>query len=161
MRMTRELVLCALHRAGEPVDTGTLLALVCDLAVQGGWPARVVAEWSAKALPPMLRGMLRDQLVFREAGTERWLPRDAFDACRDIPAPPAADGKDAHELDGLTRSQLITVFEVQSESLARLLQLCDAHLAENVRFAEQMDGIRTAARRRLYSVGLGERVEAG
>lgn len=159
MRMTRELVLCALHRAGEPVDTGTLLELVRDLAIDGGWPARAVAAWSAKALPPMLRHMQADTLVHRTPDQQRYYPAtDVYDTARPIPAPPD-DTAAEHDLDGMSRTQLVTVFEVQSDVIARLTALCADQLQASARFAQQFQQIQQSARTRLYAVGLGDRIE--
>lgn len=154
MRMTRDLLLCALARAGQPVETGVVLELACDLAVQAGWPSRAVADWTGKMLPPMLRAMAREGQVIanRAAGTWGALTYDA-DAPIPPPPPPPSSG---HVLDELSRDQLIVLHEVQSDMIAEAMSLAAGFAQTTSQFLESLKDVQTRARRRLYSVGLDE-----
>lgn len=155
MRLTRELVLCALARAGGSIGTTELLASVRELAVDGGWPPEAIARWTAKMLPPMLRKLEREGVV--RSDRTGWLLCSPTAELAMIPSPPTTLGE--HDLDGMTREQLITVFEVQSDAIAELHTILEGFARASATLFQGFDQIKTRARRRLYSVGLGDRLE--
>lgn len=159
MRMSHELILAALASSTHvTMDTETVLALCCDMAAEAGWPARMIAGWSQKQLVPMLRYLQSKQLVQRHPHTTWTLHPNQHPSKFPVPPPPnPGDGK-GHPLDDLSRDQLLTVFETQSDALASMIGLVSDTLRSSSTFAERFAEIQHRAMRRLAAAGLVDRV---
>lgn len=168
MRLTADLILTALHRAGSPQAAGDLFELAQQLALDAGAPRREVLAWSPKGMGPMLRSLRArgDIETVGEAHTdgERILstgvliqPAGAeFERDRPLPDPDPPAGQ--HPLDAMSRPRQLAVFDLTGDLLAVCHRALADELADTLAKAERLqrllDSVQRDARTRLAVHGL-------
>lgn len=151
-----DLLLAALLRAGEPMDSDELLVQANELALDYMWTPDHLVGLNRKSVAKRLRdmvdaGAIKVQGVGMDSSSRRTTPKyapvAAYDAQADVPAPPSLPTVPAPSPYALmNQTQLIAVLDAQDDALE-----CVS------RFLQDMSMVREKARRRLLAVGLGER----
>lgn len=165
-----ELLLCALKRAGRPLDSSDLLDEATGLALADWEPDQV--RISRKSVAKRLQNMLTAGLV-TQAGlgvddvarrtTPLFAPVGGYDLRSPVPPPPVnarAPAKQPGPFDGLSATQAVTLLDVQDELLAvfgRQLQAQQHQLQAQQQFFSELATVREKVRSRLLAAGLGER----
>lgn len=159
-----ELLLAALCRAGKPRTSGELLDEATGLALAEGWGSKQAAKLSRKGVAKRLQAMKDKGLVRTEGSTfdddqgrmtPLFAPADGYDARALVPAPPqgqaaAVAAEAGSPLDGKTRTQILAMFDAQSELLAQF----EAGMRMQLAHMQQMNELREKLRARLMAVGL-------
>lgn len=148
MRLTADLILTALHRAGRPQAAGDLFELAQLEAIDAGASRQEVTGWSRKGMGSMLRNLrLRgDVETVGEAHTdgERILSSGVlfqpvggvFERDRPLPDPDPPAGQ--HPLDTLTRPHQLVVFDASSDALAEAQRIIADAIDEQMQVARRM-----------------------
>lgn len=155
------LVLCALHRAGQPATAGDLYDMAVGLAMDEGWPRRSWSTSSIQSVAALLRGMESRGEVHRQGTrTENGRPvplwaLEHYDPDAEIPPPPAPEGTD-HPLHGRTRRQTYVLFDVLDDLVAtHSRQRAEADDLWR-RHARELETLARQAKQHLVSAGLVE-----
>lgn len=151
-----ELMLCALLRAGKPIDSGALFDAVVGLGVCTGWPHDQLERLTRQSVAQRMRSLVRSGRA-RQCGVgvdednrrpvPLYAPTTPYDVAAPVPEP-TMDGLPAHDGDGrtydaMTRPQLLAVIEVSDEISAAV-----------GRFMRDMSDIQRRARLALSGAGL-------
>lgn len=162
--MTSDLLLAALHRAGKPITAADLWDLAVGLATAAGWPRQEIAKGNpmkaAKLLERMGTGANASVAIVgttKENGNNRslWAPLKPHIAAFPIPEAPQPDAE-AHTLDGLSREQVLAVFDATDDLSFELQRQRRELRAYMDRQDDELARFRERARRALAAVGLGD-----
>ena len=152
-----DLLLAALQRAGEALDSDELLAQATELALDYLWTPDHLVGLNRKSVSKRCRDMV-DSGVLQVHGlgmdstarrpAPKYAPVAGFDAAAPVPKPPAiAPTQTATSpYASMDRTQLLAVLEAHDD-----VGECVA------RFMADLSTVREKVRRRLLAVGLGER----
>lgn len=112
----KQLLLCALHRIGNPAAASQVMDRAIALALDAGWPNHHIPK-SVHKVSAELRNMERDGLIaspgdVRDDGKDRpaYQPRQPIDSGMECPEPPNETPK-GHPIDHLERHQVIALFD--------------------------------------------------
>lgn len=157
MKLTKDLLVCALKRAMKPVTAAEALAYAQELAPRADWPTRSIAEWTVKQASALLVHAVRTGRIVphpcQSAAGALYRPKDGYDPDAEIPDPPSTEAEQ-HPLDGMSRAQVLAVFDICSDSLAEALAMLKTALECNSALAHRMVDLQRSASRRLAAVGL-------
>ena len=127
------MLLCAVHRAGRPKTAADLHDDCVGLAMSADWPRNVWAKWSAQKAAAALRSLESGELVERCGdamvdGNPRplWRPNGQLEKWENpnYPIPDPSDREnDKHEIDSMSRDQLITMLDVFGDVTAAAVRL--------------------------------------
>lgn len=150
------LLLAALKRAGEPMDSGSVLDAAAGLAESEGWAPAQVSRLTRKSVSKRLQNMVANGVLVQQGKafdgpsgrmTPKYAPKDGYDAKASIPEPPSGLHHDrATAYDGMTKLQLHELLAVQDDMLECM-----------GRFMSDLRTTTSKARQRLLASGLGER----
>jgi hypothetical protein len=157
MKLTQDLVVCALKRAMRPITAAEALAYAQELAPRADWPTRSIAEWTVKQAAALLVHATKERRAVQElrdaTDVMYWRPIDGYDPDAEIPDPP--EGKaEQHPLDGMSRAQVLAVFDITTDCLAETTAMLSTALEGNRALAQRMVDLQRTASRRLAAVGL-------
>jgi hypothetical protein len=162
MKMTQDLVVCALKRAMEPITAEVALLRSMALAESVGVPTRVVAGWTVKQAAALLVHATKERRVVQDSlgtgvATVTWRPIDGYDPDAEIPDPQSAK-VEQHLLEEMTPAQALVLFDVTTDMLhecqAKIVEVCRQQAA----VAEWFTDLQRRAGRRLAAAGLADRV---
>lgn len=156
--MSRELVLCALRRIGEPATAADVAEHALTLAMEEGWPRHTWAALNPQATVRHLRaancvkaGEVRDP-----TGNNRpmWQPPDGqFDRAAALPPRPSAGGE--HALAGRSPAQVYALFDALDTTLKAAVRQRDEQRDLQVRHDRELADLARTCKQQLLAVGLG------
>lgn len=161
MKLTQDLVVCALKRAQKPITAAEALAFAQELAPRADWPTRSIAEWTVKQASALLVHAVRTGRIVphpcQSAAGALYRPKDGYDPDAEIPDPPS-DQPEQHPLDGMSRAQVLAVFDIQSDCLNEAMDMVKVALQCNSSLVTRMIEMQRMTSRRLAAVGLEDRM---
>lgn len=157
--MSRELVLCALHRLGAPSTAADVSDKASALAVSEGWPRSTWAALSPQSVSRLLQsaGCKKAGAVRDPTGNNRpmWQPPSCtFDI--DYPLPARPEEQSRHPLTGRTPEQMYALFDALDTALTTATRQREELRDLVTRHDRELAGLAQRCKHQLLAAGFAQ-----